>query len=130
MSRVETPLKSPRLQVWKRWLFPPFFSPLGFVQAAAVFVLLGAVAHGLGWRQNTMIISGTLPAGTTGAGWSVTTGVAYALFYFSVVLVVPILLLAAAVFAGCLLWLKRHHTEAGTISCAGTAVAQKPDSDS
>lgn len=62
---------------------------------AALLVLAWAMAHGLGWRDDTRIISGTgVPS-----GGAVLRGVAYAVSYFAAVVVAPILVIAAGLRA-------------------------------
>ncbi len=52
-----------------------------------------------GWREQTSVLCGQLPKGGAAADWALATGLAYALFHFALVLIVPVLILAAGVFA-------------------------------
>ncbi len=73
-----------------RWL-----SPAGFVVAAAAIALLYGVAHLLGLREDTTVLSGTAPAG--GAA-GVALGLAYVGLHFAFVVGAPVLVLGAAIF--------------------------------
>lgn len=77
----------------------PMFSPTGFLVRAAGLTLLFAVAHLAGWRDHVSILSGTVPVGALGREATVGLGVAYVMLYFAVVLAMPILVLAAGIFA-------------------------------
>ena len=74
-------------------------SPRGFLVLAATLAALFLVCHLAGWREQTSVLCGQLPKGGAEADWALATGLAYALFYFALVLIVPILVLAAGVFA-------------------------------
>jgi hypothetical protein len=69
-------------------------SPLGFVLTAAFFALVYAGCELAGLRESTTFLSGT----AVGGDWPATVrlGAIYLLAYFGLVMVVPILLLAAA----------------------------------
>lgn len=70
-----------------------------FLIAAAVIAALYAVAHALGLRAYTAILSGTSPPGGDGpAAWAL--GIGYVLCYFAAVIGAPILILAAGVTWG------------------------------
>lgn len=77
----------------------PMFSPAGFLVRATVLTLLFAVTHLAGWRDHVSILSGTVPVGALGREATVGFGVAYVMLYFAVVLAVPVLILAAGIFA-------------------------------
>jgi hypothetical protein len=66
----------------------------GFLVAAAVIGVLYGVAHALGLREETAILSGTVPPGGS-AG--VALGLAYIGLHFAWVVGAPILVLAAGV---------------------------------
>jgi membrane protease YdiL (CAAX protease family) len=89
---------------WRAWLWPPFFTPRGFLHAAAILSLLFAIAHALGWRAYTTIISGTVPDGVASVRLGMAAGATYALLYFAFVLAVPILLIGSGLFAILLRW--------------------------
>ena len=86
----------------KTWTdYIPFLrlaTPVGFLKTAAALALLYLVFHLLGWREYTSFFSGTLPEGNAGT-LRILLGLFYALAYFGFVLVVPILVMGAAVFA-------------------------------
>ncbi len=69
-------------------------SPHGLLFAAVALGLLFAVCHTFGWRDHTAFLSGTMPLD----GQTV-LGIVYAVAYFSVVIIAPILILAAVIFA-------------------------------
>lgn len=69
-------------------------SPHGLLIAAVALGLLFAVCHTLGWRDYTAFLSGTMPLD----GQTV-LGIVYAVAYFSVIIVVPMLVLAAVIFS-------------------------------
>ena len=70
-----------------------FVSPHGFLVTAAALCLLYAVCHGLGWREYATFLSGNMDSDT-----HVTLGVIYVAAYFGCAVVVPILVLASAIF--------------------------------
>jgi hypothetical protein len=73
-------------------------TPRGFVWAAAALCLLYAVCHVLGWREYTAFLSGSAPAAER-ANLCLALGIVYAVAYFGFVLLAPILLIAAGIFA-------------------------------
>ena len=80
-----------------KWLrLTMLFSPAGFVVLAALIAGAYHVCHGLGWREYTCVLSGTPPVGDSSDLTWLRAGI-YVVFYFAYVLVVPILLIAAAV---------------------------------
>jgi len=87
---------------WRAVLHAPVFSPQGFLARAALIVFVFLLCHLVGLREHTSIICGTSPSGDTADRWSAALGVLYALFWFAFVLGVPILVLAAGVFAALL----------------------------
>ena len=77
--------------------FLRWFTPWGFVTIAAVLAIGYLVVHLLGWREYAGFLSGTLPSG--GSEFRVVLGLLYVVAYFGFVLAMPILLIAAGVFA-------------------------------
>ena len=73
-------------------------SPGGFLVMAATLAAMFLVCLVAGWRENTSFLCGTPPAGES-ADLAILLGLCYALSYFAFVLLVPILVLAAAIFA-------------------------------
>lgn len=80
-----------------------FFSPKDFIRHAVLIVLLFGVAHLLGLRAYTSFLNGTTGSVELGYELSALLGLIYLLLYFAVVLLVPILILAALLVS---LWLK------------------------
>jgi len=72
-----------------------FCSPKDFVRRAAVITFLFLVAHGVGLREYTSFLSGTAPSPDLGWKLTIFFGLLYLVFYFALVLFVPIFLLAA-----------------------------------
>jgi len=75
-------------------------SPGGLLIRALVIGVVFLVCHALGWREHTTFLSGTAKSAETGFGVSTLLGVLYLVAYFGVVLVAPILVLAALFLAG------------------------------
>lgn len=75
-------------------------SPLGLSVVAAVVAAAFAVVHLAGLRDYTVVFSGGSPGGGAASLLEVAGGVFYSLLFLSLVTVVPILLLAAAIFVG------------------------------
>jgi len=73
------------------------FRRASLIGAAILFVVLFAVFHLLGWRDDTAIISGT--SITPNVNSTVIRGMLYGMTYFLAVVVSPILLLAAGINA-------------------------------
>ena len=72
-------------------------SPAGFLKAAAAIGVLYGVAHLLGLREDTAILSGTAPPdGAAG----VALGLAYVVLHFAWVVGAPVLVLGALVLGG------------------------------
>ena len=76
-----------------------FLSPKDFVRRAVLIALLFLAAHLSGLRQFTSILNGTIGSVDLGLGMSAFLGLAYIFLYLAFVVLVPILLLAAAVLA-------------------------------
>ena len=74
-------------------------SPSGYVVLATLLSVAYLAADAAGWRECTSILSGT-PSGPPGFDdGSVWRGLAYVALYLGFVLLVPVLLIAAPVFA-------------------------------
>jgi len=83
---------------WCRVLLPGrIVSPGALVVSAAVMAGVFVICHLAGWRENTSFLCGTPPAGES-AGLAILLGLVYALSYFALVVLAPILVLAAAIF--------------------------------
>jgi hypothetical protein len=87
------------MQTLWRWWRAPLFSPIGFVVRAAVLLVAFGVAHLAGGRDCTSILCGTSPTGNLMDRYAFVFGLIYVLLYFAAVLVVPILLIAAALLS-------------------------------
>lgn len=72
-----------------------FFSPKDFIRYAGLIVVLFAVAHVFGLREFTTIISGTMASPDLGVETCALLGMGYVALFFSVVVLVPVLLIAA-----------------------------------
>jgi hypothetical protein len=77
----------------------PLLSSRGLILRAAIVALAFALAHVLGLRSYTSILSGTSPTGDPSDAWAVLLGFSYVVLYFAFVLAVPIALIAAALMA-------------------------------
>jgi len=73
-----------------------FLSAGDFVRHAALIVVLFAIAHAIGLREYTTIISGTMASPSLGPAVCAFLGIGYMALYFGVVVLTPVLLLAAA----------------------------------
>jgi hypothetical protein len=73
-----------------------FFSPKDFVRRAFVIALFYLVVHLAGLREFTSLLNGTV--GSVQLGWATSgfLGLTYIFVYLAFVLLVPVLLLAAA----------------------------------
>ena len=71
-------------------------SPTGFVTLAVLLTLAYWTADTLGWRQYTGILSGTRPTPEGSYASDTFCGLVYAALHFAFVMLVPILLIAAA----------------------------------
>ena len=76
-----------------------FFSSRDFIRHAALIAVLYGVVHLAGLREFTSVLNGTM--GSVSLGWQASSvlGVAYILLYLAFVVLVPILILAAALIA-------------------------------
>ena len=95
------------------------FSPKDFVHRAVVLAVIFVAVHIAGLREYTCFLNGTAGSVELGRGLSALLGLAYVFAYLGFVLLVPILLLAAAILAG---W-KR-------LSRGGESAAAKDDNGS
>lgn len=85
--------QTPARKLWRiRW---GFLSPRGLLVRAALLVGVYTLFHVLGWREHVSAVYATSGARTGPA----VAGVLYALSYFGVVLVAPILAVAAGILA-------------------------------
>ena len=81
------------------WRAEPF-SPKDFLRRAVVLLLIFLAVHLAGLREFTSILNGTVASVELGRGMSAFLGLVYLFSYLGVVLLVPILLLAAVMLAG------------------------------
>src|SRR5687768_6840370 len=86
---------------WIRKIFGiKTFSSLGFLSWAMLATLFHIACHLAGLREHTTFISGTSASEANGVASSAVLGMIYLVSYFGFVLGVPILTLAAGIFAG------------------------------
>ena len=76
------------------------FSPKDFLRRAVVVAIIFLALHIAGLREYTSILNGTATSPELGRGMSAFLGLAYVFAYLGLVLLVPILVLAAAMLAG------------------------------
>jgi hypothetical protein len=83
------------MRVWRA----EFLAPKDLVRRAAIIGLLFFAAHACGLRPFTSVLSGT--TASLPAGWQMSAflGFTYIVLYLGLVLLVPVLLLAAALLA-------------------------------
>src|SRR4051794_32672240 len=74
-------------------------SPVGFLFLAGLIAMIFAISHGLGWREHTTVLSGTLTSASGNAEMTIFRGMFYLLSYFGFVLLTPILILAAGIWS-------------------------------
>jgi hypothetical protein len=79
--------------------------PRGLIIRAAALTALYGIAHLAGLRQNTSILCGMSPTAGAPASASMFLGAVYVVLYLIVTIVVPVLLIAAALLW---LWDRRH----------------------
>ncbi len=79
-------------RLWRAELF----SPKDFLRRAVVLATLFLALHVAGLREYTSILNGTVVSAELGRGMSAFLGLAYVFAYLGFVLLVPMLLLAAA----------------------------------
>ena len=87
------------------------FSPAAFVVRAIVVALLYAVSELLGLREYTCFLSGT--SANLNMTWQTASvlGLIHLVLYVAFILLVPILLITAALLAACNLWIGRTRVE-------------------
>jgi hypothetical protein len=76
------------------------FSPKDFVRRGVVLGVIFLLVHVAGLREYTSILNGTAGSAELSRGMCAFLGLAYVFAYLGFVLLVPILLLAAALLAG------------------------------
>ena len=104
-------MKQPNSKPKRRWWEADFCSPRDFVRHAVLIVIVFAVVHTCGLREHTSFLNGT--GGSAGMDFetSALLGVSYVLLYLACVLLVPSMLLAAALLVGWQKWsVKRERT--------------------
>jgi hypothetical protein len=79
---------------------PRLCSPKDFLRRAVVVAVIFLAVHLAGLREYTCILNRTAGSVELGRGMSAFLGLAYVFAYLGVVLLVPVLLLAAAMLAG------------------------------
>ena len=92
-------MNHPYLNLLRRLWRVEIFSPAGCVQRALVISAGFLLVHLAGWREYTSVLNGTVGPDSTGWAGSTFFGVAYVLIYLAFVILVPVLLLAAALLA-------------------------------
>ncbi|NLI75230.1 MAG: hypothetical protein GX442_02160 [Candidatus Riflebacteria bacterium] len=80
-------------RIWRA----PVFSPMGLIVRSLVLVAFFLVCEQLGWREYTTIICGTSPTGAPLDTTMTLIGCTYFVAWSMVVLVVPVLMLAALI---------------------------------
>lgn len=85
------------MSVWQRIWRAPTFSPLGFLVRGLLLVCFFVICESLGWREYTAILSGTSPTGAPLDSTMSLIGCTYFVAYSLVVLVAPVLMIAAVV---------------------------------
>lgn len=80
-----------------------WISPGGFLRRALALVVLWLIAHLLGWREDTMLLSGTSPTGEPITFSSAMPAAIYIFLWFAAVLISPSLVIGAG-----FLWLVRR----------------------
>ncbi len=76
----------------------PLFSPKGYLLWAAAFLILFGVVHLAGFREATSVLALTVPEGMTVGRASTYAGI-YLMLYMIVMVLCPILVLAAGIQA-------------------------------
>ena len=92
-------MSSDRRPWFRRILGSGLFTAQGLLVRALLIALVFLLLHAIGLREYTTILSGTSPTGNRGDLFAVVLAVLYVLSWFGFVLVVPILVLAAAMLA-------------------------------
>ncbi len=96
-------------------------SPKGWILRAGLLLAIFGILHLLGWRDDTRIISGTSLDGHA----TIIHGLLYGLAYFAAMLVCPILILAAGLYA----LLMRFVPSMKSSICTETAPTNIPSSE-
>jgi hypothetical protein len=76
-----------------------FLSPKDLVKRAILITIVFGIAHLAGLKEFTTVLNGTMGSVQLGFGISAFLGLSYIFLYLAFVLVVPILLLAAAILS-------------------------------
>jgi hypothetical protein len=92
---------------WHGLFYSRFFSPKGFLFRATGLTAMFLVVHALGGRAYTSILCGTSPTGKPLDAHTALFGAAYAALYLLTVTLVPVLVLAAAMFLLLIRWTER-----------------------
>jgi hypothetical protein len=94
---VNTKWRQLLLKFWRA----RFFSPLGFLGRALVITAVFLAIHLARLRDYTSVLNGTV--GPAAASWKTSAffGIAYLVMYMAFVLLVPVLILAAAILELC-----------------------------
>lgn len=98
---AQTVSHAPRWR-WLRapsWFRAPIWSPQGFLVRAGLIAVVYLVMNVLGWSECTSLVCGTSPTGNVADRFVLFKGCAFAVTHFAFVLGVPILLIAAGLFA-------------------------------
>lgn len=85
------------MSLWQRIWRAPTFSPLGFLVRGLLLVGFFVICESLGWRDYAAILSGTSPTGAPLDSTMSLIGCTYFVAYALVVLVAPVLMIAAVV---------------------------------
>ena len=88
--------------------------PQGFLIRAALIGVFFVIVHVADLREHTTFLTGTPADAATSLNQTILFGVVYLVAYFSVVIVAPILVLAAGIFAWANLLLAKKPQPAGT----------------
>jgi len=99
-----------------------FFSPQGFVQRALVIGAGFLLVHLAGLYEYTSVLNGTIGPGSTGWAMSAFLGVAYIIIYLALVILAPVLILAAGILT---VWQRHLNKEKTPVSNCDT----KPQED-
>ena len=77
----------------------PLLSPRGLLLRASLLVALFLACHLAGWREHTSILCGTAFTGNVTDRYTQWFGMVYVVLYFAIVIIVPVLILAAGLMA-------------------------------
>jgi Cu/Ag efflux pump CusA len=92
---------------WRRALAgSSLFTPGGLLLRGAILVVVYLVLDALGLRDYVTIFTGTAVSGKAINPVDTTIGVAYAGAYLAVVFVVPVMVIAAGLFAAARRWIR------------------------